>query len=117
MDLANRELKDLSLLALFIDCWCAAHHADREREPIDNQPVIAVLGSRGCRLCPECRDLLDYAIARRRHCPLDPRPACKNCPIHCYKPERRALIREIMRFSGRRLIMRGRLHLLWHYFF
>ena len=68
-------------------------------------------------LCTDCRELLVYAIARRRACPLDPKPACKDCPIHCYKPERRAEIRKIMRFSGRHLILRGRLDLLWHYFF
>ena len=25
-------------------------------------------------------------------CPLDPKPTCKNCKIHCYAPENRAKI-------------------------
>ena len=115
--LTKNELKDLRLLALFIECWCAAHHDDATRGSIENEVEIAPLALRSCRLCPECRGLLDYAIARRRACPLDPKPACKDCPIHCYKPEHRATIRSIMRFSGRHLILRGRLDLLWHYFF
>lgn len=115
--LTSKELKDLRLLARFIECWCAAHHDDADRASLENEVGIAPLALRSCRLCPECRGLLDYAIARRRACPLDPKPACKDCPIHCYKPERRADIRKIMRFSGRQLILRGRLDLLWHYFF
>jgi len=115
--LTKKELKDLRLLACFIECWCAAHHDEAGRESIENKVGIAPLALRSCRLCTECRGLLDYAIARRRACPLDPKPACKDCPIHCYKPERRAEIRKIMRFSGRHLILRGRLDLLWHYFF
>lgn len=115
--LTKKERKDLRLLALFIECWCAARHDDATRASIENEVGIAPLALRSCRLCTECRGLLDYAIARRRACPLDPKPACKNCPVHCYKPERRAEIRQIMRFSGGRLILRGRLDLLWHYFF
>jgi hypothetical protein len=56
-------------------------------------------------------------MEKRRRCPLDPKPSCKNCHIHCYSKEYRAQIREIMAFSGRRLILRGRLDYLWHYLF
>lgn len=111
--LTRKELKDLRVLALFIECWCGAHHDPAASASVDDPGLCLRPG----RLCPECRELLDYAIARRRACPLDPKPACNKCPIHCYKPERRAEIRKIMRFSGRHLILRGRLDLLWHYFF
>lgn len=29
---------------------------------------------------------------------------CSNCRVHCYKPEMREKIREVMRFSGPRMI-------------
>jgi hypothetical protein len=116
-NLTGKELKDLRLLALFIDCWCGAHHDNATRTAIASVAEFAPLTLSGCRLCPECRELLDYAIARRRVCPLNPKPACKDCPIHCYQAEQRAKIRNIMRFSGRHLILRGRLDLLWHYYF
>ncbi len=115
--LTGKELKDLHLLALFIDCWCNAQHDAALRQPIASDVALAPLAPHDYRLCPECRDLLAYAIARRRACPLNPKPVCKDCPIHCYKAEQRAKIRNIMRFSGRHLILRGRLDLLWHYFF
>lgn len=115
--LTNNELKDLRLLARFIDCWCREQHAKSERRALENDFILPDLARHSYRLCPECRELLTYAIARRCACPLDPKPTCKDCPIHCYKAERRAEIRNIMRFSGRYLILRGRFDLLWHYFF
>jgi len=67
--------------------------------------------------CTQCRDFLLYAIERRLNCPLEERPVCKHCQIHCYRPEYREKVREIMRYSGKALIKRGRLDLLWHYLF
>lgn len=67
-------------------------------------------------LCPECADLLAYAEERLRRCPQDPKPDCKHCTIHCYRPAYRERIREVMRYSGKRLIFKGRLDLLRHYF-
>ncbi len=29
---------------------------------------------------------------------------CSKCPIHCYKPKMREHIREVMRYSGPRMI-------------
>jgi hypothetical protein len=115
--LTGKEIKDLRLLALFIDCWCQEHHDPLARQLLDKISMPPGLVPDGHRFCPECRELLAYAIARRRACPLNPKPVCKDCPIHCYKPVHRATIRNIMRFSGRHLILRGRFDLLWHYFF
>jgi hypothetical protein len=42
---------------------------------------------------------------------------CKHCKIHCYRPDYREKVREIMRYSGKALIKRGRLDLVWHYLF
>ena len=57
-------------------------------------------------LCPECRNLLNYALSRLDLCPFKgDKPTCKNCPVHCYRPDMRERIREVMRFSGPRLLM------------
>lgn len=68
-------------------------------------------------LCEECRDLLDYAHTRVAKCPYDPKPKCKDCPTHCYKPSYRQKIKEVMRFSGMHFIKRGRIDWLFKYFF
>jgi len=67
-------------------------------------------------LCPECAALIAYARRRLEHCPYDPKPKCKKCPTHCYKPEMRARVREIMKFSGMHFVKRGRVDWLVRYF-
>ncbi len=57
-------------------------------------------------LCPECRELLDYAFARLDCCPYgNGKPACQNCATHCYKPAMRERIRRVMRWSGPRMLL------------
>src|SRR5512147_3192681 len=57
------------------------------------------------QLCGECQGLLAYAMFRIDKCPFkNNKPTCAKCPIHCYKPEMRAKVREVMRFSGPKMI-------------
>lgn len=56
-------------------------------------------------LCPECEQLDAYAKMRSDRCPfMETKTFCSNCKVHCYKPEMREKIREVMRFSGPRMI-------------
>ena len=57
-------------------------------------------------LCPECEALWQYAMQRSDKCPfMETKTFCSNCRVHCYKPEMREKIREVMRFSGPRMIL------------
>lgn len=56
-------------------------------------------------LCEECRELSSYCHKRIEVCPWkEEKPFCSNCPIHCYDKLHREKIREVMRFSGPRMI-------------
>lgn len=115
--LQKKERKDLGVLATFTEVYCRGHH-EGDKNPFDAAAFgLPPLGFERYRLCTECRDFLAYAVERRLKCPLDPKPTCKHCHVHCYRPEHRERVREVMRYSGKALIMRGRLDLLWHYFF
>jgi hypothetical protein len=60
----------------------------------------------GRSLCAGCQELLDYSHCRLDRCPFgNDKPTCVNCPIHCYKPEMRSRIKEVMRYAGPRLII------------
>jgi len=60
----------------------------------------------GKDLCEQCSELLEYADARLSKCPFgEDKPKCSNCEIHCYKPEMRRRITEVMRFSGPRMMI------------
>ena len=57
--------------------------------------------------CEECAELVSYADRRLDLCPYGAeKPSCTNCPIHCYKPDPRERMREVMRFAGPRMLAR-----------
>ena len=57
------------------------------------------------KFCDECRELLEYARLRLKNCPFqENKTTCGNCPIHCYKPKMQEQIREVMSYSGPRMI-------------
>lgn len=75
--------------------------------------VVEVMIRLYCRRClgvdglpEEYADLLTYARARLDHCKFgEGKPTCRRCPIHCYAPSRRELMRQVMRWSGPRMIL------------
>ena len=80
----------------------------REREKQLVSQMIALYcrkkhGGKG--LCPDCAALNTYARQRSDRCPfMETKTFCSNCKVHCYKPEMRAQIRAVMRFSGPRMV-------------
>ncbi len=81
----------------------------REREKKMVSQMIALYcrkkhGSKG-GLCPDCASLNEYARVRSDKCPfMETKSFCSNCKVHCYKPEMREKIQEVMRFSGPRML-------------
>ena len=58
-------------------------------------------------ICNDCRKLRDYTLERLEKCPFgNDKPTCAKCPVHCYQPVMRERIREVMRYSGPRMIYR-----------
>ena len=52
------------------------------------------------------RELLEYAHKRLSYCKFgNEKTSCKRCPIHCYKKDMKIKIKQVMRFSGCRLII------------
>ena len=105
------------MLLQFTSVYCKANHESGKTFIQTDEPALRDLPFDKFAVCDECREFLLYAFDRRLRCPLEEKPACKHCQVHCFKPGHREKVREIMRFSGQYLIRRGRLDLLWHYFF
>ena len=58
----------------------------------------------GETLCPDCARLAAYAERRLDACPFgNGKTTCSRCPVHCYKPEMREKIRQVMRYAGPRM--------------
>lgn len=56
-------------------------------------------------LCKECIELSGYTRERSDNCPfMNSKSFCSNCRVHCYQPTMREKIKNVMRFSGPRMI-------------
>ncbi len=86
MDVAAKREREKEVVSLMISLYCCKKH--------------------GCKtLCPECAALDDYARSRSDRCPfMESKTFCSNCRVHCYQKDMREKIREVMRFSGPRMI-------------
>ncbi len=87
-NIQNKREKEKAVVADMIALYCQNVHGTKKNE-----------------LCPKCQELLDYAKLRSDHCPfMETKTFCVNCKVHCYKPQMREKIREVMRYSGPRMI-------------
>lgn len=67
------------------------------------------------KLCEECKALTDYALFRLEKCPFKVnKQFCSFCKVHCYKPEYRQGIKNVMRYSGPRMIFTHPIFALSH---
>lgn len=69
------------------------------------------------QLSEEYRALELYAHKRLEGCKFgEQKPACKRCPIHCYKPDMRERVRDVMRWAGPRMIIYNPIAAIRHIF-
>ena len=86
----------------------AKSHPRIERERKTLEAMIRIFcrdrhGTKG-ELCSDCKGLFAYATKRLNKCSFnEKKPSCAFCPIHCYRPDMRQRIREVMRFAGPRM--------------
>ena len=94
----KRLARERLTMSKMVCMYCSAHH-----------------NGSGEMLCASCREFLDYADVRLEKCPYgEEKPTCANCPIHCYKPARKAQARDIMRYAGPRMLLRHPLLAIAH---
>lgn len=80
--------KEKKVSFLMIDLYCRKKHKTKNG------------------VCIECQILKDYVELRLIKCPFnESKTFCSNCKIHCYNPEMRKKIKEVMRFSGPKMIL------------
>ena len=80
---------------------------EREKRIVSEMIALYCRKKHGTKdsLCPDCAALSEYAKIRSDKCPfMETKTFCSNCRVHCYKPDMREKIREVMRFSGPRML-------------
>lgn len=96
----GRVEKEKRVIELMIKIYCKKKHKNKEG------------------LCDECQELFEYAHKRLTYCKFgDKKSTCAKCPIHCYKPDMKLKVKEVMRFSGPRLIIYNPIELIRHMFY
>lgn len=86
VDINSKREREKELVTQMIALYCRKKHGSKE-------------------LCESCRELTEYARQRSDKCPfMETKTFCSNCKVHCYRPEMRAKIKEVMAFSGPRMI-------------
>ena len=82
-------------------------HIDHEKRVVELMiRIFCRKKEKNTLLCPDCVELLHYAHSRLDRCPFgEKKKACKQCAIHCYKPAMREKMKQVMRFSGPRMIL------------
>ena len=69
-------------------------------------------------LCNDCNELVIYAQQKGESCVFgDEKPVCSQCKVHCYQPEQRKKIRDVMRYSGPKMIFRHPFMAILHLLF
>jgi len=88
MNISKKREREKEVVSLMIRLYCKKNHKTKEG------------------LCEACVNLDSYAKLRSDKCPfMETKTFCSNCKVHCYKPEMREKIREVMRFYGPRMIL------------
>lgn len=105
----NREYKqwniEKKLIPEMIKIYCLGNHKEIRKEE----------GVKGKELCSKCKELAEYAEFRLEKCPFKKNKGfCSFCKIHCYKPEYRAEMKAVMRYSGSRMLFSHPIFALSH---
>ena len=89
---------------------------EREKQTVTAMISLYCQGIHGADgLCRECAELEEYSLKRLMKCPFEAaKPTCVKCTAHCYQPAMREKIRQVMRYSGPRMVYRHPLMALAH---
>ncbi|MEH6465464.1 MAG: nitrous oxide-stimulated promoter family protein [Shewanella psychromarinicola] len=88
--LSGKLLYEFRTIQAMVEIYCKAHHPLKPSQGV----------------CQQCSEFLSYANTRLDRCPYgQDKPTCNKCPVHCYKPHMKQRAREIMMFSGPKMLL------------
>lgn len=99
-NIEEKRNKEKLLLLKMVEIYCRKNHHSEEG------------------LCTSCQELRDYGYKRVDKCPfMETKTFCANCKVHCYKEDMRKRVKEVMKFSGPRLLLYHPIIVLKHFFY
>lgn len=83
---------EFNTVTAMIDLYCLKHHQ---------------INANKFQRCTDCEQFRSYVKHRLDRCPYgENKPSCKQCPIHCYRPQQKVNSQTIMRYSGPKMIVK-----------
>lgn len=90
--------KEVKVIPEMIKIYCHGKHKTKKGE-----------------LCKDCQELTYYSLFRLDKCPFKKnKNFCSFCKIHCYKEDMRKKMKEVMRYSGPRIIFKHPIFAISH---
>lgn len=74
--------------------YCKAHHGKETQKATST------------KLCPQCAEVVEYAMARTKRCPNNHEGNCADCEIHCFNGSMREKVRKMMAYAAPRMLAR-----------
>jgi hypothetical protein len=82
-------IREKKTIGYMVEIYCKGHHNTKNGE-----------------LCTECTEFKEYAFMRLDKCPFqDKKSTCGKCVIHCYRPDMKEKVKQVMRYSGPRMLL------------
>lgn len=98
IDLVEKRNTEQETIKVMIEIYCRGKHKTKKGE-----------------LCEECEQLRRYCNERINKCPfMETKTFCSNCKVHCYKKDMRAKVKEVMRYSGPRMMFHNPIMVFKH---
>lgn len=95
-EIARKRQREARTVSQMVAIYCKGHHPAETRTESSHA---------GEALCETCKALDDYAVLRTMRCrKMGEKISCDLCENHCYAKEPREKIREVMRYSGPRMM-------------
>jgi hypothetical protein len=87
-------------------CFMKKSRIELEKEILCKMIFVYCKGHKHGKVpCEECSELTEYSLRRLESCRFgDDKRFCSKCTVHCYEPDTRRRIREVMKYSGPRIL-------------
>lgn len=104
--IAKRRQREKKTISQMVAIYCAGNH---------EQAVRTETAYCGEAVCPRCKAVDDYSVMRTERCrQMAVKTSCDECPYHCYRPEEREQIKQVMRYAGPRMMTKHPVAALRH---
>jgi len=97
--------------------YCKGHHKEEWKKKKRELQMNENSYRKNCCLCEQCFELHEYSMERLANCKFaNEKKFCSQCTIKCYHPKYKDKIKEVMKYSGPRILSHHPVLVIKHMF-